>query len=86
MTISTLLYAQSNGTVGINTTNPNASAVLDVVSNPSGTGSDKGLLVPRMTTAQSPCPEGFRLPTKQEWVDEFAAEGINSLATAAILI
>lgn len=38
----TVLHAQ----VGINITNPDASAALDIVS------TDKGLLIPRMTTAQ----------------------------------
>lgn len=40
------LFVQSNGNVGIGTTNPNASALLDVSS------VTKGLLPPRMTTTQ----------------------------------
>jgi len=36
----------ANAQVGINTTSPNASAALDI------TSTDKGLLIPRMTTAQ----------------------------------
>ncbi|RKE77170.1 FISUMP domain-containing protein [Chryseobacterium sp. AG363] len=43
--------AQSNGGVGINTTSPDPSAVLDIVSNPQGTATHKGVLIPRMTTA-----------------------------------
>ena len=38
--------AQSTGKVGIGTNSPNASAQLDI------TSTDKGLLIPRLTTAQ----------------------------------
>ncbi|SIQ53150.1 hypothetical protein [Chryseobacterium sp. RU33C] len=46
-----IAMAQSNGGVGINTTSPDPSAVLDIVSNPQGTATHKGVLIPRMTTA-----------------------------------
>nr|WP_314493805.1 hypothetical protein [uncultured Chryseobacterium sp.] len=45
---SSFFSQTTNGSVGINTTSPNQNSVLDVVSN----NNNKGVLIPRLTTAQ----------------------------------
>lgn len=45
------LYSQ-NGSVGINTDNPDKSAILDITSNPKGNDTYKGVLLTKMTTVQ----------------------------------
>jgi|GEM_PF-1773488 len=43
---SSALYVKDDGTIGINTNSPDATAILDIVSN------SKGLLIPRLSNAQ----------------------------------
>lgn len=46
LTILVLVYSLGQAQIGIGTTTPNASAILDI------TSTSKGLLLPRLTTAQ----------------------------------